>query len=418
MVSTPMKIAVIPPHEDLLDNELFGLSYDYDLRNNQGVDRIGFNKLHEICNSNGHDIDTIDRTDITDIDACLFVDPHHGYLKKLKSLDNTPILVYMMREPPSFVPQNNIRQFLSYSELFNSSLTWDESISRLDDCYYKYRWPQRTDLRTDESAPFEEKNLLTNVSSRKYSSHPNELYSAREDIIKYFDKNYPDEFEFYGLGWNEKFDFFERYQFGKPARENYMAYRGEISDKLSAYFENKFALCFENMTGVDGWITEKIFDCYRAGIVPVYWGASNIADKLPEDSFVDYRRFRNPKALHDYLQSIKEDDYKQMVEAGEEYLRSSCSEKYSPDDFAENIYRCLMDANQFDQVKLEEIPSYDNELRSWIESLGATKRGRHVGIPPENITKTQKLANIIRLAKRNPKTLFNQPEAIAAALGF
>lgn len=413
-----MRIAVIPPHKDLLNNRVFGTSQDYDLRKNQGVNRIGYNKLQQICESNGHNIDTIDKVHLGDIDVCLFIDTHHKYLKKLKMRDDTPVLVYLMREPPTFVPENNIGKFLRFSELFNASLTWNDEICKIDSSFYKYRYPQRTTMRAEESDKFEEKKLLTSVSSRKHSNHPNELYSAREDIIRYFTKYHQSEFKFYGRGWNEKFDLSERYHFGKPDAVNYHTYGGEISDKLSVYFKNKFALCFENTAGVDGYITEKIFDCYRAGIVPVYWGASNITDEIPEDSFVDYRNFRNPKSLYEYLQSIDEEEHKRMVKKGKEYFINTGSKKYSPTKFAQNVYRCLTEASQFDQAEFEEVPSYDNELRCWIESLGATKRGRHIGIKPEKVTRLEKITNITKIAKRNPKTLFNQPDAIAAALRF
>ena len=46
------------------------------------------------------------------------------------------------------------------------------------------------------------------------------------------------------------------------------------------------------MRDVLGYITEKIFDSFAAWCVPVYWGASNVTDYIPEGCFIDRRKFR------------------------------------------------------------------------------------------------------------------------------
>jgi hypothetical protein len=40
-----------------------------------------------------------------------------------------------------------------------------------------------------------------------------------------------------------------------------------------------------------GYITEKIFDCFYAGTVPIYYGASDISDFIDPKSFIDYQNF-------------------------------------------------------------------------------------------------------------------------------
>ena len=36
---------------------------------------------------------------------------------------------------------------------------------------------------------------------------------------------------------------------------------------------------------VKGYITEKIFDSFFAGVVPIYWGAENITDYVPKSLY-------------------------------------------------------------------------------------------------------------------------------------
>ncbi len=46
----------------------------------------------------------------------------------------------------------------------------------------------------------------------------------------------------------------------------------------------------ENSIATD-YVTEKLYDAFVAGCVPVYYGAPNIEDLLPDpDSIIDYRR--------------------------------------------------------------------------------------------------------------------------------
>ena len=42
---------------------------------------------------------------------------------------------------------------------------------------------------------------------------------------------------------------------------------------------------------LERWITEKIFDCFYAGTIPVYLGAPDVARWLPPECFIDMRRF-------------------------------------------------------------------------------------------------------------------------------
>lgn len=54
------------------------------------------------------------------------------------------------------------------------------------------------------------------------------------------------------------------------------AYGGEVFSKHDTLSKYKFSVCFENGKNLSGFITEKIFDCFSAGTIPIYWGADNI----------------------------------------------------------------------------------------------------------------------------------------------
>ena len=68
-----------------------------------------------------------------------------------------------------------------------------------------------------------------------------------------------------------------------------------------------FALCFENMI-LPGWITEKLFDCFYAGTVPIYWDATDIERWVPRECFVDMRQFAGYEELRGFLMACSRAD--------------------------------------------------------------------------------------------------------------
>lgn len=81
--------------------------------------------------------------------------------------------------------------------------------------------------------------------------------------------------------------------------------------RLDIYSRYRFTLAFENSRTQD-YVTEKFFDPLKAGSIPVYYGAPNIADFAPGDHcFVDVQQFHCPRDLARYLLQVasNEDEY-------------------------------------------------------------------------------------------------------------
>jgi hypothetical protein len=90
-----------------------------------------------------------------------------------------------------------------------------------------------------------------------------------------------------------------------------------------------------------GWIPEKIFDCFFAGTIPVYWGAPDIQDWVPSECFVDMRKFSGYQELRDFLKSLTERDIRGYKEAAREYLQSPRFRPFSKQAFAELFARVV-----------------------------------------------------------------------------
>lgn len=64
----------------------------------------------------------------------------------------------------------------------------------------------------------------------------------------------------------------------------------------------RYVLCMEN-ADVPGYMTEKIFNAYKAGAIPIYWGASNIVSEIfHPDTWIHVDPTNVTTALHRVLQ--------------------------------------------------------------------------------------------------------------------
>jgi hypothetical protein len=102
----------------------------------------------------------------------------------------------------------------------------------------------------------------------------------------------------------------------------------------------KFALCYDNQV-LNGWITEKIFDCFFAGTVPVYLGAPDIETYVPKECFVDVRHFANYEELRGYLKSLDHKAIRKYKEAGRAFIESPKFRPFTKTAFTETVARIV-----------------------------------------------------------------------------
>lgn len=400
-----MDVAVVPQYPALLDDRLFEWDGDYRAGEPYSMDRIGYHHLRERFESGGHAVTTIDNTSFEAADAVVFVDSTIDYIKQALDADDTPALVYLKREPASIHPFNASGNLARWSSVFDLVLTWERDLPRNSGTFGRYLWPQLLRVQHEGAAPFEERTLLANVSSRKYSPHPEELYSAREDVIEFYDEHHPDEFTLHGRYWNSRPRLVgEVYRAGEFPRKEYGVYRGPIpiDEKVDVYHRHRFALCFENVTGVEGYISEKLFDCFRAGVVPVYWGADDVDDHVPEDAFIDYREYLSPADLHRRLRAIDEEEYRSYVDAARRFLESE-AEAFSPETFADTVY--------------QHVESVEHSPPRWIpddveNALNYRAEADYLINNADRLSRTEYLRRFAGLATNRPSTALRQPGTV------
>ncbi len=126
------------------------------------------------------------------------------------------------------------------------------------------------------------------------------------------------------------------------AKSPYATWRGPVDDKIGLLTHARFCLAHENCRDLTGYVTEKLFDCFRAGCVPVYVGPKEIADLVPADCFVDGRAFADPQALDAYLRTIDDAAYCGYQERIRAFLCSERAKPFSQDHFADVLSREIL----------------------------------------------------------------------------
>lgn len=280
----------------------------------------------------------------------------------------------LSKQKADFVLYNEMPQFLpppqdkskSYLLLFESEIirpdNWD--LSKHSAFQKVFTWNTtligthnyfRMNFSHMGQVPFlkfsEKKKFCTLIAGHKMVTHPLELYSKRVEAIRWFEKNQPEDFEFYGMGWdmhNFTFPIVSKVlNRVKPLRrylaDSWPSYRGPVNRKLEVLKDYKFSICYENGKDVPGYITEKIFDSMAAGCIPIYWGSPDVKKFISERCYVDQEKFQSYEDLYRYLKNMGESEYNERLVAIENFLKSEIHSEYLPLNNAQNVAKCILD---------------------------------------------------------------------------
>ena len=89
-------------------------------------------------------------------------------------------------------------------------------------------------------------------------------------------------------------------------------------------------------------MTEKIFDCFTSGCVPVYIGALHAEPAIPAACFIDGDGFASAAELLAFLRSISEAQFAAYQQAMRAFLLSPASARFSNAEFCERIVSTIV----------------------------------------------------------------------------
>jgi hypothetical protein len=154
----------------------------------------------------------------------------------------------------------------------------------------------------------------------------NELYSKRIEAMVSLAKL--GVVDLYGRGWAKWWSRASMWlPYWKNCKSLMSIYKGACASKYEVLSQYKFCLCFENMV-MKGYVTEKIFDCLYAGTIPLYLGATDIQDLIPQDVYVDCRKFSSWQEMYRAVECISPSEIQQMREKGKSFIQSAQGAKY------------------------------------------------------------------------------------------
>jgi hypothetical protein len=323
-----------------LNNRVFDIN---DKQVNRDNYAYNYYKLKEVFFQNNYDLSTYDINTIDTSEIIIYSDMPK-VLPKNENISKSYLLLF---ESELIRPDNWDK---NKHKSFNKIFTWNDKIID-NEKYFKINFSHLFPININKCLSKKTK-LCTLIAGNKEVEHPLELYSKRIEAIKWFEENHLNDFDFYGMGWNKyipknrylrfivnKFNLSYFLNFLSP---NYISYKGKIESKKRILEKYKFAICYENAKNIDGYITEKIFDCFFAGCIPIYWGANNITEHIPKECFIDKRNFLSYEELYIFINNISDKKYNEYLNNIEKYLFNEISYEYTVEHFANTIVNTIL----------------------------------------------------------------------------
>ena len=179
-----------------------------------------------------------------------------------------------------------------------------------------------------------------------------DLYSRRIEAIRWFERHAPYDFDLFGTGWDEPpaspglaSRLARKVRAFAPkvsTHGHFPSYRGRVKTKAEVLKHTRFSICYENVAGFSGYITEKIFDCFLAGCVPIYWGAVNVADHVPANCFLDRRAFASTADVYARIVSMTEREFVDIQTNIAEFMVSPAARQFGIEAFVQTVVETII----------------------------------------------------------------------------
>lgn len=321
--------------KDYLNNKIFDLD---NLALNRDECLLPFFMLKEKFKSLGYELSTQDLIDPASADMVLYNEmpkPYPSAIDREKSY----VIIF---ESELIRPDNwELKKHGDFKKVF----TWNDDLLSQDQ-YSKFYFPNN--LKTTPVESHKRNKLVTLISGNKTCAHTSELYSARLETIRWFEKHKPQDFEYYGVGWEYQMNVWWQKVFRKLGLLRFVpknpspCYRGRVDSKFMALKEYQFSICYENGRDISGYITEKIIDCFVSGNIPIYWGPENIESHIPRSTFIDRRRFSSHDELYAHIKNMSLETIQDYQKNIQDFLQSEKGLKFSNEHFVDVITKGLI----------------------------------------------------------------------------
>lgn len=245
----------------------------------------------------------------------------HLDYNKPKSKKNYLVVI----EPPILIKENHkIKRLDEFDKVF----TWNDDLVNNKNIY-KYQLSH--DFLFIENPSIKYPRGYCMITSNKKSNKKNENYSFRNEIIKYYESS-NEKFDLFGNGWEKhtSSNRYINYIFKNLKARPPMSYEGSIVNKHLAASNYDFQFAIENSKNINGYISEKLFDCFLSGNVPIYSGAKNILKYIPKETFINLDKFDSLQKAHDFISSLDQKKIEKIKQNGYEFITGEKAMQFTP----------------------------------------------------------------------------------------
>lgn len=248
----------------------------------------------------------------------------------------------ILAEHPLIHPANG-RQFLL--RRYQTVFTWNPDLAIKQ--AQRIQLPHPLKITAGVDGYGQRPQLVVLINSNKalawWAPHRN-LYRERVRAIRWFERYAPQDFALYGYGWDRSarqplvggiIHALEKRGFRRPFPP-FPSWQGIVPTKAEVLRRSRFSIVYENAI-FRGYVTEKIFDAFCAGNVPIYWGAPDITEYIPKACFIDRRDFSSYESLYDFLKTMSEETYRGYQQRISDFLHSPQAERFSIAYFVKTI---------------------------------------------------------------------------------
>ncbi|CAA6819115.1 MAG: putative fucosyl transferase [uncultured Sulfurovum sp.] len=332
-----MKKASLVVSEYLQGNVIF----DENAHRDNIFDR--FTKLKKAFEEYGYDLATHDINSIENSEIVIYASNMPSKLPEGQEIGKS----YIILSESAFIRPDNYDK--NKHKHFNKIFTWADDLidnKKYFKVNYAHLFPETINKNLENK---EKLCVLISANKNPPYSRKDDLYEKRREAIRWFEKNHLNDFDLYGVGWG-KYRFngpkyirvFNRIPYlseiyGNITNQNYISYKGMVDNKKEVMESYKFSICYENAKDITGYITEKIFDSFFAGCVPIYWGADNVLEHVPKNCFINKRDFSSYDELYDFLQKMSDSEYLQYLNNIDAYLKSHMAYQFKSEGFVDTI---------------------------------------------------------------------------------
>lgn len=322
---------------------------DYTYIENWESARPYFDGFSQIAEANGWKVTHINQGfSLEEID-CIFVSNYMPYLSQKFNKDISLILKSGKKRIVSIFESPTRRPDLwEQTKDFDLCISFNKKSSKTCLCdHIEVPYPNNFSTPRAERIPWNLRGNLVWVASNNWFRGKDSLSQKRLRDFHLISKQLGGENQLYGMGWDKEnvllkgpgkfMGYINSVKNQKVYQKVKDLWKGPAEDKLLTISRFKFYLAYENTDNYPGYVTEKVFDAWNSGCIPIYYGDKAFEEKYRELLFSP--RVAGLSNMIDQIKQISADEADNISMKFFTLLQKGEFQKYSHKYYLDKLFR-------------------------------------------------------------------------------